>query len=183
MHGNVHEWTADWNAQYTSAPQTDPEGPQSGTHRIMRGGAWNSPIAHLTSFRRFPYLPSFKSGAVGFRLAFKKITNPPNDLDSITSLTISENQPIGTLVGEFNATDPDGDAITYSLAIGAADTHNSLFLTLDSNGTLKTATTFNYETTPQLTVSAFVHRTNIMHPWKGTLPLKSRNGLIHHGQR
>ena len=39
MHGNVHEWTADWNAEYTSAPQTDPEGPQSGTHRIMRGGA------------------------------------------------------------------------------------------------------------------------------------------------
>ena len=145
MHGNVHEWTADWNAQYTSAPQTDPEGPQSGTHRIMRGGAWNSPIAHLTSFRRFPNLPSFKSGAVGFRLAFKKITNPPENLDSITSLTIAENQPVGTIVGEFNATDPDaGATMTFQLVSGAGDTHNSLF-TLDSNGTLKTATTFNYE--------------------------------------
>ena len=148
MHGNVHEWTADWNAEYTSAPQTDPEGPQSGTHRIMRGGAWNSPIAHLTSFRRFPNLPSFKSGAVGFRLAFKKITNPPENLDSITSLAISENQPIGTLVGEFNATDPDANAtLTYHLVIGVGDGNNSLF-TLDSNGTLKTATTFDYESNP-----------------------------------
>ena len=145
MHGNVHEWTADWNAEYTSAPQTDPEGPQSGTHRIMRGGAWNSPVAHLTSFRRFPNLPSFKSGAVGFRLAFKKITNPPENLDPFTSLTIEENQRVGTVVGEFNATDPDGDDLTYHLVSGAGDTDNSLF-TLDTNGTLKSATIFDYET-------------------------------------
>ena len=26
-----------------------------------------------------------------------------------------ENQPIGTIVGEFNATDPDGDDLTYHL--------------------------------------------------------------------
>ena len=33
--------------------------------------------------------------------------NPPADLNSTTPLTIAENQPIGTVVGEFNATDPD----------------------------------------------------------------------------
>ena len=51
---------------------------------------------------------------------------------------------IGTIVGEFNATDPDGNVITYSLVSGEGDTHNSLF-TIDSNGTLKTAATFDYE--------------------------------------
>ena len=53
-----------------------------------------------------------------------------------------ENQPIGTIVGEFNATDPDGDAITYNFVNG--ENNNSLF-SLDINGTLKTATTFDYE--------------------------------------
>ncbi|MDG1173934.1 MAG: cadherin domain-containing protein, partial [Opitutales bacterium] len=68
----------------------------------------------------------------------------PRDLNSTTTLTILENQPVGSTVGEFNATDPDGDAITFHLVSGAGDENNSLF-TLESNGTLKTATTFDYE--------------------------------------
>ena len=60
--------------------------------------------------------------------------------------TIAENQPVGTIVGEFNATDPDANAtLTYYLVSGVGDGNNSLF-TLDTNGTLKTATTFDYET-------------------------------------
>ena len=64
----------------------------------------------------------------------------------LAPLTIAENQPIGTVVGDFNATDPDaGATLTYHLVSGAGDTHNSLF-TLETNGTLKTATTFDFET-------------------------------------
>ncbi|MEK9634379.1 MAG: cadherin repeat domain-containing protein, partial [Opitutae bacterium] len=60
-------------------------------------------------------------------------------------LSIAENQPIGTVVAEFNATDPDaGATLTYSLVSGPGDGNNSLF-TLDANGTLMTATTFDYE--------------------------------------
>ena len=61
-----------------------------------------------------------------------------------TPLTIAENQPIGTVVGEFNATDPDAKTLTYHLVSGAGDGNNSLF-TLETNGSLKTATTFDYE--------------------------------------
>ena len=72
----------------------------------------------------------------------EKPNDPPRDLNSSTVLSIAENQPVGTIVGEFNATDPDGDAITYHFVNG--ENNNSLF-TLDTNGTLKTATTFDYE--------------------------------------
>ena len=38
----------------------------------------------------------------------------PTDLNSTDLLIVAENQPAGTFVGEFNATDPDGDVIVYS---------------------------------------------------------------------
>ena len=53
-----------------------------------------------------------------------------------------ENTQIGTIVGEFNATDPDINA-GHSLVTGAGDTNNYLF-TLDTNGTLKSEM-FDYE--------------------------------------
>ena len=42
--------------------------------------------------------------------------NAPENLSSVSSLSIVENQPVGTVVGEFNATDSDaGATLTYSL--------------------------------------------------------------------
>ena len=41
---------------------------------------------------------------------------PPSDINA-SNLTIAENSAIGTVIGEFNATDPDGDGnITFTLA-------------------------------------------------------------------
>jgi hypothetical protein len=76
---------------------------------------------------------------------------PPVDLNLTDLLLIFENQPIGTIVGEFNATDPDGDQITYHLVSGEGDGNNSLF-TLDQNGTLKTAAVLDYEAGSSLNI-------------------------------
>ena len=70
-------------------------------------------------------------------------TGPSNLVASV--LTVAENEAIGTVVGEVNATDPDaGATLSYSLVSGVGDGNNSLF-TLETNGTLKTAVTFDYE--------------------------------------
>ena len=80
-----------------------------------------------------------------FRSAASQSNRGPANLNVIGSLNFAENQPIGTIVGEFNATDPDANStLTYYLVSGAGDTHNSLF-TLETNGTLRTATIFDYE--------------------------------------
>ena len=47
------------------------------------------------------------------------INRPPSDINA-SNLTIAENSAIGTVIGEFNATDPDGDTnITFLLAGGS----------------------------------------------------------------
>ena len=71
--------------------------------------------------------------------------NPPRDLNSTAALAISENRQVGTVIGEFNATDPDANAtLNYALVDGNGSTGN-LFFNLDQNGTLKSAVVFDYE--------------------------------------
>ena len=71
----------------------------------------------------------------------------PTDLNSTALLSVVENSPITTVVGQFTATDPDGDTLSYSLATGDGDTDNSYFL-IDENGVLKTEAVFDYEESP-----------------------------------
>ena len=71
-------------------------------------------------------------------VSVSKVNQAPTDLNSTTTLTIAENQPIGTIVGEFNATDPEGGTVIYSLVSGEGDTHNSLFVLDEFTGVLST---------------------------------------------
>ena len=141
MHGNVWEWTADAYASFASGAQTDPFN-DIGSSRILRGGSFSNGNYQLKSSRRFNRTPSDRPTNVGFRLALRDINKAPTDLNSTAVLAFQENQPVGTIIGEFNATDPDGHAITYHFVSGE---NNNSFFTLDTNGTLKTATTFDYE--------------------------------------
>lgn len=42
MHGNVNEWCADHYGDYAAAAQIDPQGPEKGRYRVLRGGSWRS---------------------------------------------------------------------------------------------------------------------------------------------
>ena len=97
---------------------------------------------------RTAFVPNFHHSSTageGFRIGFQQTNTTPINLASTALLAIPENQLIGTVVGEFNATDPDANStLTYYLVSGVGDGNNSLF-TLETNGTLKTATVFDYE--------------------------------------
>ena len=52
----------------------------------------------------------------------KLANRTPTDLGATSSLTIAENQPIGSIVGQFNATDPDTNStLTYHIVNGVGD--------------------------------------------------------------
>ncbi len=66
--GNVYEFCSDWFVDYTSDSQTDPKGPASGTHRVVRGGAYLSADVECTVIHRDSQDPDAASSSTGFRI-------------------------------------------------------------------------------------------------------------------
>jgi hypothetical protein len=69
MLGNVWEWSLDWSDAYVSQPQRDPQGPQSGDDRVVRGGAWHNDAQYCRAAQRNYDPPTLRSAYVGFRPA------------------------------------------------------------------------------------------------------------------
>ena len=73
----------------------------------------------------------------------------PNSL-TLNSSGFQENQPAGTVAGTLTATDLDnGATLSIQLIAGSGSSANSLFA-LESNGTLKTTVSFDFETNSTL---------------------------------
>ena len=67
--GNVFEWCWDWEASYPSSEVVDPEGPENGSSRVIRGGSWLSLAGIVRAAYRLGYLPGTRDDCVGFRLS------------------------------------------------------------------------------------------------------------------
>ena len=68
MHGNIWEWVQDWYGTYTAESVTDPQGPASGSYRVIRGGSWNSGARSCRSVYRYRLAPDNRMAFLGFRL-------------------------------------------------------------------------------------------------------------------
>jgi formylglycine-generating enzyme required for sulfatase activity len=68
--GNVGEWVWDWydREYYSTSPEADPRGPDSGLNRVERGGSWNSGAADCRVASRYGSWPAGGRYTVGFRL-------------------------------------------------------------------------------------------------------------------
>jgi uncharacterized protein (TIGR02996 family) len=69
MHGNVDEWCFDRHADYPQENANNPQGPQEGERRVVRGGSFNYRARHVRSATRNMYRPTSRSHFVGFRVA------------------------------------------------------------------------------------------------------------------
>lgn len=71
MHGNAAEWCWDLydKEYYANSPKSDPQGPEKGTHRILRGGNWLISNGSCRSASRFFHTPNEATYYGGFRVA------------------------------------------------------------------------------------------------------------------
>jgi len=69
MAGNVFEWVADRYAAdyYTTSPPSNPQGPEAGRFRVIRGGGWHSGSFCNRTYYRNALPPQWVDFAVGFR--------------------------------------------------------------------------------------------------------------------
>lgn len=67
IQGNVWEWVGDWYGQKLSGG-IDPQGPSTGSGRVLRGGSWFYFAQGLRSASRIYYDPGNRNSNLGFRL-------------------------------------------------------------------------------------------------------------------
>ena len=124
-------------------------------------------LAH--SLIRFVFLAGFSCLFASMGWA----NSAPTDINA-SNLTIAENSAIGTVIGEFNATDPDGDTnITYSLVPPLpSDLNLSLWLDASDASTI---------TQSNGSVSQWADKSgngnHAVQPTSNNMPILASNGL------
>jgi formylglycine-generating enzyme required for sulfatase activity len=68
MPGNVWEWCHDADGPYPGGSVTDPQGPGTGSSRVIRGGSWRTGGESCRSARRTAIPPDVGGNYIGFRV-------------------------------------------------------------------------------------------------------------------
>jgi formylglycine-generating enzyme required for sulfatase activity len=71
LSGNAREWVHDWyDAEYyRRGPDRNPQGPEKGVVRSIRGGSWHSPVSDITTSARGRGGFALQTHGTGFRCA------------------------------------------------------------------------------------------------------------------
>ena len=69
--GNVMEWVSDWYAEsyFKETPERNPQGPEFGTFRVLRGGGYATTGADIRITSRSKMVADFRDETIGFRCA------------------------------------------------------------------------------------------------------------------
>lgn len=71
MSGNVYEWVMDWQEDnyYAESPKYNPSGPETGTYKLLRGGAWDLQPDTARTTSRYWNIAGARAVCMGFRIA------------------------------------------------------------------------------------------------------------------
>ncbi|MBQ4761812.1 SUMF1/EgtB/PvdO family nonheme iron enzyme [Pectobacterium versatile] len=74
IYGNVWEWVSDYysNDYYSQSSVIDPQGPDHGSSRVVRGGSWHSTADGWHSAWRKPYSEDYRGISIRFRVVLAR---------------------------------------------------------------------------------------------------------------
>jgi len=78
LSGNVAEWVHDWHfpEYYLFSPKDNPQGPDKGQYKVIRGGNWRNNANDVRLTYRNATVPGLRSQAIGFRCVRDAAENP-----------------------------------------------------------------------------------------------------------
>jgi formylglycine-generating enzyme required for sulfatase activity len=115
MSGNVWEWCEDRYGDYSSSAQTNPEGPDTGSDRVYRGGSWGSYPRYCGVANRNYDSPGVLFDGLGFRLAhdfetFNQSTKLNSNTEQLLRVEFNSKENILKLQ-YYNSTDDEINSI------------------------------------------------------------------------
>ncbi len=71
LSGNIAEWVNDWYGSdyYANSPENNPQGPETGEFRLIRGGCWGNDPFLVSTTDRYWVTPVVTTNCGGFRCA------------------------------------------------------------------------------------------------------------------
>ena len=116
MNGNLWEWVNDWYGSYNITAQTDPNGPGSGSIRVIRGGGWfNIPVGCRSAGRGSTNIPSSCGSGIGFRPVRTDLTDYSvygYNISSFSPGSGDEGDTV-TIYGTFHS-NPSNNIVTFN---------------------------------------------------------------------
>jgi formylglycine-generating enzyme required for sulfatase activity len=69
--GNVREWVSDFYSAtyYAKSPERNPQGPEKGESRVLKGASWKDAVHFTHAATRFSQTPGTSADNIGFRCA------------------------------------------------------------------------------------------------------------------
>ena len=113
MSGNVSEWCQDWHGYYGDDPVTDPTGPASGMHRVLRGGSWLTTGGQCRSARRNHEPPAAVHSDIGFRVVCGAAPEPEAGAPQFTDVFVAGEQGVNTYRIPALILAPDGSLLAF----------------------------------------------------------------------
>jgi sialidase-1 len=113
MSGNVSEWCEDWHGFYTGGPATDPVGPASAAHRVVRGGSWLTTAGQCRSSRRNHEPPSARHSDLGFRVVCGLAPKPEEGAPVSVDVFVAGAEGVNTYRIPSLLLAPDGSLLAF----------------------------------------------------------------------